>query len=119
MSTTLTDVVFGPFVFEPSELRLVRDHAEIRFAAAARRVLRVLLLHRGHTVGYEHQMMAEAWQGTFVSRHTWIVTVAEVRKSLSEFGGGSRIAPKRAIRSTCHRPRSSSAAGALLEPSDT
>ena len=66
-------------------MRLVRDDAEIRLRPQARRVLRVLLLHRGHTVGYE-QMMAEAWEGTFVSRHTVDVTVAELRKTLGEFG---------------------------------
>src|SRR5688500_19965198 len=78
------DVTFGPFVFDNSDLRLMRDHAEIRLRPQTRRVLRVLLLHRGHTVGYE-QMMAEAWEGTFVSRHTVDVTVAEVRKCLGEF----------------------------------
>ena len=81
----MSDVLFGPFVFETSEMRLLRDDAEVRLRPQARRVLRVLLTHRGHTVGYE-QMMAEAWEGTFVSRHTVDVTVAEVRKSLGEFG---------------------------------
>lgn len=81
----MTEVLFGPFVFEMLDMRLLRDHAEIRLRPQARRVLRVLLLHRSHTVGYE-QMMAEAWEGTFVSRHTVDVTVAEVRKSLGEFG---------------------------------
>jgi DNA-binding winged helix-turn-helix (wHTH) protein len=81
----MMNVLFGPFVFEMPDMRLLRDHAEIRLRPQARRVLRVLLLHRGHTVGYE-QMMAEAWEGTFVSRHTVDVTVAEVRKSLAEFG---------------------------------
>ena len=79
------DPTFGPFMFDMSEMRLMRDDAEIRLRPQARRVLRVLLLHRGHTVGYE-QMMAEAWEGTFVSRHTVDVTVAELRKTLGEFG---------------------------------
>jgi DNA-binding winged helix-turn-helix (wHTH) protein len=81
----MTDATFGPFVFEMADMRLLRDRAEIRLRPQARRVLRVLLVHRGHTVGYD-QMMAEAWEGTFVSRHTVDVTVAEVRKSLREFG---------------------------------
>ena len=83
--TSLTDVTFGPFVFAMSDMRLLREHAEIKLRPQARRVLRVLLQHRGRTVGYE-QMMAEAWEGTFVSRHTVDVTVAEVRKSLGEYG---------------------------------
>lgn len=81
----MPEIAFGPFVFDTSDMRLLRDHAEVRLRPQARRVLRVLLLHRGRTVGYE-QMMAEAWEGTFVSRHTVDVTVAEVRKSLGEFG---------------------------------
>jgi tetratricopeptide (TPR) repeat protein len=36
-------------------------------------------------VSYD-QMIAEAWKGTFVSRHTVDVTVAEVRKTLAEYG---------------------------------
>ncbi len=81
----MPDVAFGPFVFDTAEMRLLRDHAEIRLRPQARRVLRVLVLHRGHTVDYE-RMMAEAWERTFVSRHTVEVTVAEVRKCLGEFG---------------------------------
>ena len=81
----MRDATFGPFAFEMSEMRLLRDGAEIRLRPQARRVLRALVQHRGHTIGYE-QMMAEAWEGTFVSRHTVDVTVAEVRKSFAEFG---------------------------------
>jgi DNA-binding winged helix-turn-helix (wHTH) protein len=82
---TTTDSAFGPFVFDTAEMRLLRDQAEVKLRPQARRVLRVLVQHRGRTVGYE-QMMAEAWEGTFVSRHTVDVTVAEVRKSLGEYG---------------------------------
>jgi DNA-binding winged helix-turn-helix (wHTH) protein len=81
----MSDVAFGPFAFDMSDMRLSRDHAEVKLRPQARRVLRVLLHHRGRTVGYE-QMMGEAWEGTYVSRHTVDVTVAEVRKSLGEFG---------------------------------
>ena len=81
----MRDLTFGPFAFDTSELRLLRDGAEIKLRPQARRVLRALLLHRGHTIGHE-QMMAEAWEGIYVSRHTVDVTVAEVRKSLGEFG---------------------------------
>jgi DNA-binding winged helix-turn-helix (wHTH) protein len=81
----MRDVTFGPFQFDLSELRLLRDGAEIKLRPQARRVLRALLLHRGRTISHE-QMMAEAWEGIYVSRHTVDVTVAEVRKSLGEFG---------------------------------
>ena len=81
----MRDATFGPFAFDMSEMRLLRDGVEIRLRPQARRVLRALLQHRGHTVDYD-QMMAEAWKGTFVSRHTVDVTVGEVRRSLGEFG---------------------------------
>ena len=81
----MRDATFGPFAFDMSEMRLLRDGAEIRLRPQARRVLRALLQHRGRTISHE-QMMTEAWEGTYVSRHTVDVTVAEVRKSLGEFG---------------------------------
>jgi tetratricopeptide (TPR) repeat protein len=46
--------------------------------------LLVLVRNRGRFVGYD-QMMAEAWDGTFVSLHTVDVTVAEIKKSLAEY----------------------------------
>ena len=48
-------------------------------------MLRVLLQHVGRPIGYD-QMIAEAWHGTFVSRHTVDVTVGEVKKVLGEYG---------------------------------
>jgi DNA-binding winged helix-turn-helix (wHTH) protein len=81
----MTDLTFGPFCFDASASRLLRDNAEVRLRPQARRTLRVLLRHRGRPVGYD-QMIAEAWEGTFVSRHTVDVTVAEVKKSLGEYG---------------------------------
>jgi tetratricopeptide (TPR) repeat protein len=44
-----------------------------------------LLQHLGRPIGYD-QMIAEAWHGTFVSRHTVDVTVGEVKKVLGEYG---------------------------------
>jgi DNA-binding winged helix-turn-helix (wHTH) protein len=79
------EFTFGPFTFDASSSRLMRDNAEIRLRPQALQVLRVLLQHRGRPISYE-QLMAEAWQGTFVSRHTVDVTVGEVKKSLGEFG---------------------------------
>lgn len=78
-------ITFGPFTFDPASARLLRDTAELRLRPQALQVLRVLLQHRGTPVGYD-QMIAEAWQGTFVSRHTVDVTVGEVKKTLGEFG---------------------------------
>ena len=89
----MTDIPFGPFCFDPSASRLLRDNAEVRLRPQALQVLRVLLLHQGRALGYD-QMIAEAWQGTFVSRHTVDVTVGEVRKSLGEYGSWIVHRPK-------------------------
>ena len=46
--------------------------------------LEVLLRNTGRPVSYE-QMIAEAWKGTHVSKHTVDVTVGEVKKTLGEY----------------------------------
>ncbi|HEY6509131.1 MAG TPA: winged helix-turn-helix domain-containing protein [Vicinamibacterales bacterium] len=78
-------ITFGPFSFDAGTARLSRDGVEIRLRPQAIQVLRVLLQHRGRSIGYE-EMIAEAWQGTFVSRHTVDVTAGEVKKVLGEYG---------------------------------
>lgn len=81
----MTDLTFGPFSLDSASSRLLRDGLEVRLRPQAFLALRVLLDHRGRSVSYE-QMIAEAWKGTFVSRHTVDVTVGEVRKTLGEYG---------------------------------
>ena len=81
----MAEFVFGPFGLDTSASRLTRDGAQLRLRPLAFHTLRVLLQHRGDVVGYE-AMIAEAWQGTHVSRHTVDVTVGEVRKVLGEYG---------------------------------
>src|SRR5688572_11086692 len=81
----MSEITFGPFTFDAAATRLLRDNVEVRLRPQACHVLRVLLLHHGRSIGYD-QMIAEAWQGTFVSRHTVDVTVGEVKKSLGEYG---------------------------------
>jgi len=76
---------FGPFVFDAAAARLSRDHAEVRLRPQGLEVLRVLLKHGGRPIGYD-QMIAEAWHGTFVSRHTVDVTIGEVKRVLGEYG---------------------------------
>jgi DNA-binding winged helix-turn-helix (wHTH) protein/tetratricopeptide (TPR) repeat protein len=76
---------FGPFSLDTAASRLMRDGVEVRLRPRAFHTLRVLLQHAGEFVGYE-RMMAEAWEGTHVSRHTVDVTVGEVRRHLGEYG---------------------------------
>lgn len=81
----MADIIFGPFNLDESATRLRRDGVEIRLRPQAMLALRALLRHAGETVRYE-QMIAEAWDGTVVSRHTVDVTVGEARRSLGEYG---------------------------------
>jgi DNA-binding winged helix-turn-helix (wHTH) protein len=82
----MADATFGPFSLDDAGTRLRRDDVEVKLRAQALRVLRVLVQHTGRTIGHE-QMIAEAWDGTHVSRHTIDVTVSEVKKTLGEYGG--------------------------------
>jgi DNA-binding winged helix-turn-helix (wHTH) protein/tetratricopeptide (TPR) repeat protein len=89
----MVDAPFGPFTFDAASARLKRDNVEVRLRPQACQVLRVLLQNRGRAIGYE-QMIAEAWHGTFVSRHTVDVTVGEVKKSLGEYASWVVHRPK-------------------------
>jgi DNA-binding winged helix-turn-helix (wHTH) protein/tetratricopeptide (TPR) repeat protein len=81
----MTEFTFGPFSLSTTACRLTRDGAQIRLRPQAFHALRVLLQHLDAFVDYE-TMIAEAWEGTHVSRHTIDVTVAEVRRQLGEYG---------------------------------
>ena len=89
----MSEVSFGPFLLDPSSTRLTRDGVDVKLRPQAFQALRTLLRHSGQSIGYE-QMMAEAWEGTFVSRHTVDVTIGEVRKSLGEYGRWITHRPK-------------------------
>jgi DNA-binding winged helix-turn-helix (wHTH) protein/Flp pilus assembly protein TadD len=91
--TLATDITFGPFTIDPASSRLFRDGVEVRLRPQAFHALVVLVKHRGRAVSYE-QMIAEAWKGTFVSRHTVDVTVGEIRKTLGEYGSWLTHRPK-------------------------
>ena len=81
----MAEFTFGPFRFDAAAVRLSRENAEVRLRPQGLQVLRVLLQHGGRPIGYD-RMIAEAWHGTFVSRHTVDVTVGEVKKVLGEYG---------------------------------
>lgn len=90
----MKELAFGPFALDVPAARLLRDAAEVKLRLQAFHALAVLANHRGHYVGYE-QLMAEAWHGIVVSRHTVDVTIAEVRKALREYGSWIQRRPKR------------------------
>src|SRR5215213_8502099 len=81
----MADITFGPFVLSTDASRLTRDGAEVRLRPQVFRALRVLVNHVGTVVDYD-VLIAEAWLGTHVTRHTIDVTLAEVRRRLGEYG---------------------------------
>jgi DNA-binding winged helix-turn-helix (wHTH) protein len=87
------DLSFGPFVLDAGGSRLLRDGSEVKLRPQAFQALKTLLAHRGRSLSYE-EMIAEAWKGTFVSRHTVDVTVGEVKKTLAEYGKWITHRPK-------------------------
>lgn len=89
----MADISFGPFTLDPSSNRLLRDGAEVRMRPQAFHALRTLAAHGGRPVDYD-RLIAEAWGGTTVSRHTVDVTIGEVRKILNDCGSWIRRQPK-------------------------
>lgn len=89
----VTELAFGPFLIDLVNARITRDGVEVRLRPQAFEALRVLLRHNGRAVNHE-RMIAEAWDGTHVSRHTVDVTVGEVKKSLGEYGRWITHRPK-------------------------
>src|SRR5262249_53697514 len=93
MRVSFQEVEIGPFLIDLSNGRLLRDGVERGLRPQACRVFRTLIQNREQYVDYEH-MIAEAWDGIVVSRHTVDVTVGEVRKALQEFGSWITHRPK-------------------------
>lgn len=71
----------------------MRDGVELELRPQALHALRVLVQSSGRCVNYP-EMIAAAWHGISVSRHTVAVTVGEVKKSLREFSGWISYHPK-------------------------
>src|SRR3989442_15974134 len=71
-------VDIGPFSVDLATNRVIRDGIELALRPQAFRALKALIQNRGQYVDYEG-MIAEAWDGTVVSKHTVDVTVGEVK----------------------------------------
>src|SRR5262245_4077639 len=93
MRVCTQEVEIGPFLIDLSTGRLLREGLELGLRPPACRVFKTLIQNRGQHVDYEH-MIAEAWGGIVVSRHTVDVTVGEVKKVLQEFGSWITHRPK-------------------------
>src|SRR5262245_50525059 len=93
MRVCTQEVEVGPFLIDVTTGRLLRDGVDLALRPQACRVFKTLIHNRGQYVDYEH-MIAEAWDGIVVSRHTVDVTVGEVKKVLQEFGSWITHRPK-------------------------
>jgi DNA-binding winged helix-turn-helix (wHTH) protein len=71
------EFTFGPFTLSTHPPRLTRGGVEVRLRPRAFRTLQVLLQHQGALVDHD-TLLAEAWEGTHVSRHTIATRVAPV-----------------------------------------
>jgi len=93
MRVCTQEVEVGPFLIDVTTGRVLREGVELGLRPQACRVFKTLIHNRGQYVDYE-QMIAEAWDGIVVSRHTVDVTVGEVKKVLQEFGSWVTHRPK-------------------------
>jgi len=89
----MADTAFGPFTLDPVSGRLRRAGVDVPLRPQAFRALQALASNPGRTLDYE-RLLAEAWGGTIVSRHTIDVTISEVRKVLGDYASWIQRQPK-------------------------
>lgn len=78
-------IALGPFRMDLAARRLQRNGVDVPLRARAFRVLQLLIQNPGRVVDYQ-QLTREAWDGVQVSHHTVVVTVAELKDVLGEYG---------------------------------
>jgi DNA-binding winged helix-turn-helix (wHTH) protein/Flp pilus assembly protein TadD len=85
-------ISFGPFVVDLMRARVFRDGQEIPLRPQVFRVLQFLIQNSGRLVDFD-EMLAEAWAGAKVSKHTVAVTLRELKDVLGEYGSWITIRP--------------------------
>src|SRR5215831_1735376 len=93
MRFSVQEIEVGPFSVDMTTGRVLRDGVEQGLRPQAVRALKVLIQNSGQYVDYD-RMIAQAWDGNVVSRHTVDVTVGEIKKALHEFGNWIVHRPK-------------------------
>jgi len=73
--------------------RVLRDGIAMKLRPQAFQVLRTLVQNTGQWISCE-RLIAEAWDGHHVSRHTVSVTVGELKNALEEYGDWIACRPK-------------------------
>ncbi len=84
---------FGPFHVDTVASQLLRDGVAMKLRPQAFQVLRALVQNSGQWVSCD-RLIAEAWEGHHVSRHTVSVTVGELKNVLQEYGTWISCRPK-------------------------
>jgi DNA-binding winged helix-turn-helix (wHTH) protein/predicted Zn-dependent protease len=84
---------FGPFQVDTASSQLLRDGIAMKLRPQAFQVLRTLIQNTGQWISCE-RLIAEAWDGNHVSRHTVSVTVGELKNALREYGPWITCRPK-------------------------
>jgi tetratricopeptide (TPR) repeat protein len=84
---------FGPFQVDTTSSQLLRDGIAMKLRPQAFQVLRTLIQNTGQWVSCD-RLIAEAWDGNHVSRHTVSVTVGELKNALQDYGKWITCRPK-------------------------
>ena len=84
---------FGPFTVDTAGSRVLRDGVPMKLRPQTFLVLRTLVQNTGQWISCE-RLIAEAWDGSHVSRHTVSVTVGELKNALEEYGEWISCRPK-------------------------
>ena len=84
---------FGPFTVDMAGSRVLRDGVPMKLRPQTFLVLRTLVQNTGQWISCE-RLIAEAWDGSHVSRHTVSVTVGELKNALEEYGEWISCRPK-------------------------
>src|SRR5579863_799849 len=89
---TTGPIAFGPFIVDLGFARVFRDGQEIPLRPQVFRVLQFLIQNSGRLVDFD-EILAEAWGGARVSKHTVAVTLRELKDMLGEYGSWITIRP--------------------------
>lgn len=79
--TSKTQYVFGDFILEPSERRLLRLGSPVALETKAFDLL-VLLIERSDNLVTKEEMLREIWQGAFVEESNIPLKIQAIRKTL-------------------------------------
>lgn len=93
MPATAEQYEFGPFLVDTASSQVLRDGAALKLRPQAFQALRTLVQNSGQWVSCD-RLIAEAWDGHHVSRHTVSVTVGELKGALQDYGDWITCRPK-------------------------